>query len=288
MSSEIASLLTGRHYTFPVYSLSFREFLNWRNVPHSTDIEKVENKAGIRNAFFEYLEWGGFPEVVLNQSNEKREKILHQYFDDILYKDIVTRYQIRDGLLMQAVAEQYLTQMSSLCSFNRMANILKTSVENVRRYTGFLAEAQLIYLLPKFSYKASIRLTGNQKVYVADTGMRNVMTFRFSQDIGRLAENVVAQELLRRETRDLFYYGNSRECDFLAKQGNTWLPIQVCHSNLADEKTRIREKGGLLAAIEELGVSRGLLLTDDIESDEQEDNIHIQLLPVWKFLLSGG
>ena len=284
LSSEIATLLTGRHYSFMIPPLSFKEYLGWQGFTPQSEVEQIENKARIRKTLADYLEWGGFPQVVLTDGDEKRSKILHHYFDDILFRDIVLRHEIREVKLLQSVAEYYMTNMATPYAFNRIRNIFDTSLDNIRRYTAFLEEAQLIRSLEKFSYKAGGREKANRKVYVADTGLRNAISFRFSQDLGRLVENVVAWHL-HVQSRELFYFGNGAECDFIVKQRNKFLPIQVCYSGLTEEKTRTREFAGLIAALKYLKQKEGLLLTDDVEREEQIENLRIRLQPVWKFLL---
>jgi hypothetical protein len=222
--------------------------------------------------------------VVLADSEEKRSKILHDYFDDILFHDIVLRHEVRDVKLLQSVAEYYMTNMATPYAFNRIRNVFDTSIDNVRRYTDFLEEAQLIFSLQKFSYKTGERQKANRKVYVADAGLRNAISFRFSQDLGRLAENVVALQLLG-QARELFYFGNGSACDFIVKQNGKFLPVQVSYSDLSDEKTKARAFQGLLAALKQLKQKEGLLLTDDVERVEQLGNLRIRLQPVWKFLL---
>ncbi len=285
LSSEIATLLTGRHFTFMIPPLSFKEYLSWQGFASQSEVEQAENKALIRKALFDYFEWGGFPQVVLTEGDEKRSKILHHYFDDILFRDIVLRHEVRDVKLLQSVAEYYMTNMATQYAFNRIRNVFDTSIDNVRRYTAFLEEAQLVFSLEKFSYKTSEREKANRKVYVADTGLRNAISFRFSQDLGRLAENVVAMHLLH-QARELFYFGNGSECDFIVKQNGKFLPVQVSYSDLSDDKLRAREFNGLATALKHLKQKEGLLLTDDVEREEQVENLQIRLQPVWKFLLS--
>ncbi|MCI0495336.1 ATP-binding protein [candidate division KSB1 bacterium] len=284
LSSEISSLLTGRHYSFMVTPLSFREFLEWQNIPNDSEIEIIENTSLIRNSFVEYLKWGGFPETILLDSDEKKHKILHQYFDDILFRDIVLRYQIRDVKLLQTIAEYYMTNLSSLHSFNRIKNIFTTSLDNVRRYSTFLEESQLIFFLNKFSFKLSEQQRSSRKGYVSDTGIRNAISFTFTQDIGKLVENCVANQL-KFSAADLFYFGNGSECDFIVKQSGKFFPIQITYSNLSDTKLRNREYQGLISAMKYMNQTTGLLLTDDQEKEERIENFCIQIKPVWKFLL---
>jgi predicted AAA+ superfamily ATPase len=287
LSSEIATLLTGRHVTFVIPPLSFKEYLSWQGMAPKSEIEQMKNKARIRKLLVDYLEWGGFPQVVLSDGEEKRSKILHHYFDDILFHDIVLRHEVRDVKLLQRVAEYYMTNMATPYAFNRIRNIFHTSLDNVRRYTAFLEEAQLVHSLEKFSYKAGEWEKANRKIFVADTGLRNAISFRFSQDLGRLAENIVALHW-RHQGREIHYFGNGGECDFVVKQNGKFLPAQVCYSDLSDAKTRTREFQGLLAAMKHLKQKTGLLLTDDIAGQETIESFRIRLQPVWKFLLQEG
>ena len=287
LSSEISTLLTGRHYTFKVNPLSFQELLAWKNVQHNSEIEITENKALIRKLFLEYLEWGGFPEIVLVDTTEKRHKVLHQYFDDILFRDIVLRYQIRDVSLLQSIAEYYMTNLSALHSFNRIKNIYNTSLDNVRRYSSFLEESQLFFFINKFSFKLSEQQKSNRKGYVADTGIRNAISFRFSPDIGKLVENTVANQL-KTNAEQLFYLGNGSECDFIVRKKSKFIPIQVSFSDLSDDRTRNRELQGLITAMNILKQKKGLLLTDDLERNEQINDLQVQFKPVWKFLIESN
>jgi len=177
-----------------------------------------------------------------------------------------------------------MTNMAALQSFNRIRNVFSTSIDNVRRYTGFLEDAQMIFALNKFSYKLGEQQRVSRKLYVADTGLRNAISFRFSQDLGRLIENVVAQKLLSRGCK-LHYFSNSGECDFICQQRGKWLPIQVSYSDLKNEKLKAREVQGLISALNHLKERDGLLLTDDVAGEERVKNMRIHIQPVWKFLL---
>ena len=284
LSSEIATALTGRYFSFTVFPLSFSEYLSWREIGHETEIDRAESKAVIRKAFAEYLQFGGFPEAVLAGSQEKRDKILHHYFDDILFRDVVFRHQIRDVQLLQVIAEHYLTNIASLHSFNRIRHLLSTSLDNVRRYTSLLEACFLIFSVQRFAYKTSERHRGNRKMYGIDPGLRNSISFRFSQDIGRLAENVAALHFFC-QSDGLFYFGHGGECDFIVKEGTDHRPVQICFGDMSDERVKRREYGGLEKALVFLGQREGLLLTDDVEGEDRVDGYRIVLRPLWKYLL---
>lgn len=284
LSGEIATLLTGRYYAFSVFPLSFKEILTWQNIGHKSDIERIENKAIIRKTFLEHLQWGGFPEIILTDSDEKRKKILYQYFDDILLRDVVFRHQIRDTKLLQGIAQYYLTNIASLHSFNRIRNILNTSLDNVRRYSFLLEESLMILSIPRFSFKLGNQQKSNRKIYTTDVGLRNIIGFRFTQDLGKLAENIAALNLLGNYD-ELYYFSNAGECDFITKKEVKFQAIQVCFDNLSEEKIKKREIRGLLQALHGLNRKQGMILTEDFELEERINGKKILFYPLWKFLI---
>ncbi|MBU4446362.1 ATP-binding protein [bacterium] len=284
LSSEISTLLTGRYIQFNVHPLSLREILNWNSISYTNDLERTENKSLIINKLFEYLQWGGFPEIILSENEERKKRILSQYFSDILYRDIVYRHQIRDVKLLEGIAHYCITNISSLHSFNRISNIFHTPIDNVRRYFSFLEEAFLITSATKFSFKLSEQKRSPKKVFTVDNGLRNQYGFRFSSDAGKLAENTVAMQLLR-SIPDLFYLSNGGECDFIIRRNKQFIPIQVTMDNLETDQTRNREIKGLINAMNYLNVQTGLLITNDIEKTESIDKLRINYIPLWKFLL---
>lgn len=284
LSSEISHLLTGRYYSFHVFPLSFREILQWHGVACQTDIDQIKNRAKIRQIFKAYLKWGGFPEVVLTDIEEKKNKILYQYFDDILFRDIVYRYQIRDVPLLQNVAHYYLTNMSSLYSLNRISNVLNTSMDNVRRYTTFLKESHLIFSIPRFSFKLGEQKRNPKKAYIGDNGFHHGVGFQFSPNEGRLAENILALHF-QSQLKSLFYFKNDGECDFVVQNEKQFNAFQVTMENLTDETVKKREVKGLIGALEKLGKNKGIILTDDLEKEESFQDRKIGYIPLWKYLI---
>lgn len=284
MSGEISTLLTGRYFVFSIFPLSFREILSWKNIPFKTEVEYAENKARIQSQLREYLYLGGFPEVLLTEDEEKQKRILLQYFNDILYRDIVYRHQIRDVRLLEAVASFYITNISSLHSFNRIRNLFNTSIDNIRRYSAFLEESYLIFLLKKFSFKMGEQQKSNRKVYAIDCGLRNQVGFRFSSDLGKLAENAVFLHILRKSDR-IFYYLHRGECDFIYQSESRFRAVQVCMNNLEERRVKERELKGLLTALEHLNEKEGIIVTENLEMEETVNGKIIHFIPLWKYLL---
>ncbi len=284
-SEEYSTLLSGRHIDLNVFPLSFKEFLKFNNIEikNKIDAEKMRNK--IKFLLREYIEYGGFPKVVLVEKEEKKI-ILQNYFQDILLKDVQRRFRIKEVIKLEDMAKYYLTNISTIQSFNRVKNILKLSLDTVERFSYYFTIAGIFFFIPKFSYSKKEQILNPRKVYSIDTGLRNVMGFRFSEDTGRLMENIVLIELKRREY-EVFYWRNSqqKEVDFVVISENSKTGIQVCRT-LEDHNTMKREISSLIYAKEKIGLDKLLIITEDEEGKERVKNTEINILPIWKWLLN--
>lgn len=282
---EYSALLTGRNLTFEVFPLSFEEFLLFKNV----ELDKKNVKAGILldktrrlilRLFDEYLNLGGFPEVLFKPEKFKM-RLLEQYFDDVLYKDIVDRYSL-NSQKAKDLALFFTANFTGLFSLRKVRNSLKLSYDTVKDYLSYYKEAFLFFTLDHFSYSFKEQKTLPSKVYCIDNGLRNAVSFKFSKDEGKLAENLVLVELKRRE-EGVYYWKNKREVDFVIKnKGQSLTVINVSYTDEVNE----REIGGLLEFKEKFkSKTRELfLLTKDTERSEQG----VQLVPLWKWLLIQG
>ena len=281
LSAEFGSALTGRHVSLKVYPLNFREFLYFNRLEVKGKLDLVSNRARIKRFLRDYLEFGGFPKVVL--SAEKNE-ILVRYFNDVISRDVAVRYRVKNIEKLQALAKYLLTNTSSLVSFNRIKKFLHISLDTVERFSYYLSYAYLVYFVKKFSYSLKEQEVNPRKVYCIDTGLRNITGFRISEDAGKLYENLVFLELERRG-RDVYYWKNKGECDFLVKRGRRVdEAIQVCF-DVEKEETRKRELKGLVEAVHKFKLSRGLIVTEDYESEERVGQKRIEFVPLWKWLL---
>jgi len=159
-------------------------------------------------------------------------------------------------------------------------------VETAEKYIGYLKESLLIYELPIFSFKLKMQFKQNKKTYPVDTGIRNAVCLRFSNDTGRLAETIVFLEIKRRNSE--VYYWKSRdgyEVDFVIKAGQKLTGLIQVAWDVSDEATRKREDRALRRAMEELDVDSGIILTEDEERTLEENGKTIRYMPIWKWLL---
>jgi len=288
LSRELATLLTGRHLDITVFPLSFKEFLDFNGLYLKEELDFVSKKIEIKRLMRNYLEFGSFPEVVLQK--EKRE-ILLSYFEDILNKDLVRRYKIRKSENLKALIKFYLANPSSLITFSSLEKSLKISADTIEKFSNYFETAYLTFFLKRFSFKIKEQEKSPRKVYTVDTGLANTIGFRFSQNLGKLAENIVFLELKRKALfyPDLeFYYWKDerhREVDFLIKEKlKVNKLLQVCW-NIEDKETRKREIESLIKAMREFKLNEGLIINEDYEGEEKIKGKEIKFIPLWKWLL---
>ncbi len=287
LSREIATSLRGRTLTYNIFPLDFKEFLSFKGIKYEKDILYSKSRFKIKKLFLEYLSMGGFPEVVMEENNLEM-KILEDYFDLILYKDIVERFNIRNLIFLKMLSKYLFTNVSNLFSINKYYNVIKKDMsigkETIIEYLSYLQESGMIYLLSFFSYSLKQQQINPKKVYCVDNGLRNAISFKFSEDIGRLAENLVFVEL-KRKGKEFFYWKNKKgqEIDFVIKNKDKSLScVNVSYANKIHE----REINGLLEFKKEFEQCKDLIiLTKDLEKEEKFGRIKIRFIPIYKFML---
>ena len=286
LSKEIATQLRGRTLTYMLLPFSFREFLKAKGIEIDKYLSKDE-EARIRNHLMEYLEYGGFPDVV--KSNEKI-KILKEYEDLILFRDFIERHNIKNISLARAlhgfVLQNFASEISIRRIYERVSQI-KASKDTVYKYISNLEDTMYFFFLKKFSFKPNVRESWPKKIYLCDTGL--VKTIKFSPEYGKLMENAVFIELLRNKNKnpliDVFYFKDiSFEIDFVIKEGvEIKQLIQVCYE-IYDEETKKREVKALIKGSEKLRCKNLLVITWDYEAVEEIKGKTIRFVPLWKWL----
>jgi hypothetical protein len=280
LEPDVATVLTGRNITWTLWPLSFRELLRFRGAP--IDATAMPAPARIRQELARYIRYGGLPEVALAEDAQVQVALLKQYFRDILYRDVVSRHQIRDVRALERVAHHYLVNTGNLSTFNRLKNSYGLAMDQVRSYTAFLEQCYMIRQVDRYSPKVSSQSRLPRKVYAADTGVRNAVAFRFSEDIGRLAETVVHNQLVRDPDVRVFYFAGAGECDFVVWSGDRPVrAIQVCYE--ADRLPE-REVSGVIEAMAAVGAMEGLILTDSLEQEIDSGGKRIRVRPLWRWL----
>lgn len=288
LSSELATVLTGRHLDVTVLPLSFIEFLKFKDLEIKNNQDLFNQDVKVKILFKEFMELGSFPLVVFVR---EKEKIILTYFDDVLNKDLIKRYKIRKTAEIKSLIKFYLNNISSPVTFSSSAKFLNISTQSVKRFSDYLETSYLVFFLKRFSYKFKEQENSPQKVYAIDTGLANVVGFRSSYNLGKLAENLVFLELKRRAYSNPYleiYYWKSlaqEEVDFLVKEDTKVKElIQVCW-DIGDLNTKKRETKALLKAMAEFKLNSGLIITEDFEGEELISGKIIKYISLRRWLL---
>ena len=282
MSSEIPSRLRGRHISRLILPLSFREITG---NPGKTFRERGKLQAILR----EYMKWGGFPEVWATKSREKIISILETMF----YRDMVERFAFRDVKEFQEAFYHILSLYGGYFTYRSLQRALKSlgvdaNLKTIMNYLRAMEESFLVFQLPIFSPSTRERMIKPRKLYLVDTAFASL--FFKGHDEGRKLENLVFIELLREKSYwnpslEISYYSDGRnEVDFVVREGPRVRElIQVTYElNAANYG---REVNGLIKTAKKLGVGKLTIVTLEDETQINEGNLTVEVLPIWKFLL---
>ena len=265
LSSEMATVLTGRYLQIEMLPFSLEETMSWKNI--RTDGE--EQAAQAIMLADDYMRNGGYPETIPARSITK--SYLSTLFDSILLKDVAQRHNVRNTSDLYNLATYLLSNFCNPISANELAGELgMSSVATTKKFCDYLNEPYLFFYLPRFNNKLKLMNKAPKKIYVVDNGFVQSTAFNLSENLGRLLENQVFVELLRRgyiPGQTLFYYRtrNDKEIDFVTRKGaKVEQLIQVCY-DMTSEKTRKRELDALVEAAEELHCDNLLVITNSQE-----------------------
>lgn len=272
LSSELSTSLTGRNITKEIWPLSFGEYRSFLKI----------DKINLRSALLNYLQWGGFPRAVLEPNEKLRAEILKQYYSDATLKDVIKRNEIRDVNSLLAVFNYYLTNISSLHSYNSVKNAFGISIDSAISYTEALISAFLIFEVSLYNKNLKIQSRNPKKVYAIDTGFRNMNARSNAEDRGKLLENFVFLEL-KKQGKELYYHKNKFECDFIVTEKYKPLAvIQVCES-LQQEDTKLRELKGLREAMLNYKLKEGLIITLNEDGKLEVPEGAIRVVSAWRY-----
>ncbi len=287
-SEELGTRLTGRYISLEVYPISFAEFSQEKIPLDKQDLSTTEIGTLI-GLYHDYLEWGGIPAYIINKNAE----YLHSLYESILYRDIITRYRVGnpDALkkllfFLASNCSKEVTLSKLLGMVNNSGKVIKSNT-TISDYCRYIENSFLCFFINRYDDNLKAQQQSPKKVYFIDHVIAKMMGFRTSDDRGRMLENVVFVELKRRRY-DIYYYKESRECDFVLRAGvQTLQVIQVC-IELCDPSTKEREILGLIEAMDKFSLSDGLIIT---ENEEYVENIELNgkkytvvVKPIWKWL----
>lgn len=278
LSSEYSSVLTGRHIPMRIFPMGFAEYLIAAGADQ-LDPYITESKAKLKALFADYINFGGFPEASL----KKDIYLLKAYFDSIIFRDVIPRFNIQNASGIEALSRYLVSNPGKPTSYNKLIPVTNVKHEDtVKSYLGFLEKAYLFTIVPRFDYSIKKQIVNLKKIYPADTSFSKYSGSLFSEERGRMLETIVCNELVRRNF-NIFYWKNERgkEVDFVVCQGlKPHFLIQICE-RIENEKVMKRETEPLLLAAEELKVKEFILLTDVVPDLKPPKGIKIQSVMEW-------
>ena len=268
LSKELGTRLTGRHITQELFPFSYSEFLTFRNLAPSS--ESLKN----------YMQTGGFPEFVKNGDEEQ----LAALFEDILMRDIVTRYGIKDIKSLHRLAIYLISNIGNRIAATRLKQPLSIgATSTVLSWFSHLELSYLVSFLPMFSQSTKAQLINPRKVYAIDLGLVNVISNNMTLDLGRKLENLVFLHLRRKYT-ELYYFDSKGECDFVAmKNGHVVELVQVCYELTPDNLKR--ELNGLTMAMRYFHLNKATLVTFSDTDVIKEADDEIEVVPAYRYLM---
>ncbi|GAB6010434.1 ATP-binding protein [Dysgonomonas reticulitermitis] len=267
LSVELGTHLTGRHLSMELFPFSYLEFIQFKGLNNGED------------AVIEYLKMGGIPEYVKTGMTV----ILNTLVDDILMRDIAVRHSVRDVVSLRQLTAYLITNIGNLVSANKLVGMFDIkSAATFLEYFSFLKDSYLLEFMPMFSHSLKIQARNPKKVYVMDMGLYTENSVSTSENMGRRLENLIFLHL-RRKYKQIFYYKDRGECDFVAMEKSTIKEaIQVCLT--INDENFDREYNGLLEAMQNLGLKKGIIVTLNQSDRFEKDDMVINMIPIHEYL----
>lgn len=267
LSRELGTHLTGRHLDMELFPFSYREFTTFKKLGYNAE------------SLIEYLKTGGIPEYVKSGVGTLMNRLL----DDILVRDIAIRHSVRDVESLQRLAVYLISNIGNPISANKLAGIFGIrSSATLLEFFSYFTDACLMDFVPQFSYSLKAQARNPKKVYVMDLGFYTETSTTFTDNTGHRLENLVYLHL-RRHYKELFYFRQKGECDFIAfNRGKAEQVLQVCQH--VDDTNLDREYNGLLEAMKEFKTNEGVIVTLDQKDRFEKDGVTVRLVPAYEYL----
>lgn len=286
LHTDVATALRGRTYPSEVFPISFREFTSMQNLdynPHSSEI-----RAHLVHLFHQYFSGSAFPELLIERI-EDPIRLLQEYLDLIIFRDVIERYNFSNHYLVRFLVTFLLRNIGNLFSINKIyrdfrSRGVKVSKDSLYQLMEHLQEVYTFFPVRLFTHNIRVQQQNPVKMYVIDPFLKSAVSTQ--KDTGRKLENLVFLDL-RRFSRDIWYYRNEREVDFVVKRREKLTLVNVCY-DLSDAQTLEREKAGLMEGMKDLAVSESYLITAGEEQTVQQDEYTINIVPFWKWTLDSS
>ncbi len=282
LSREFGSSLTGRFVSNEVFPLSFREFLEFRDREHLIETARGKGSPTLRHLFNEYIQFGGFPQVVLTEAEKDRMQILKDYYTAVIEKDIIQRYEVRDIKKLKEFCLNLYANVSAHFSGYQAERRQRISQPTANKFLEYAREVFLVQTTDYFSYSFTEQKSNPYKVYAIDPGLYNAVSFRFSENIGRIFENVVYLSL-RARGNEVFYWKGKGEIDFLIRKGaRIDRLINVCWD--LNEKNEARELSGLREGMDKFSEAEAEIITAGYDDRREHKGKQIAVRNIFGWL----
>ena len=266
LSVELGTNLTGRHISKELFPFSYNEFCAFYALLYN------------KESFITYLDKGGFPEFLKTDNIE----ILSFLIEDIIHRDIATRYAIRDVAGLKKLCIYMITNLAKPVSPSKLTAVIGVkSPATVLEYLSYFESGYLLNLVPRFSWSLKGQMLSEKKIYVVDNGLVNVASISASKDLGRKFENTIYWSI-RRKTKSIWYFSDgTTECDFIYKLNEKYFAVQVCYEMNADNQER--EINGLMSALRSFQLSEGKIITINQTDKILIGDHKINVIPAYNF-----
>ncbi len=281
LSRELGTRLTGRYVPIELYPFSFREFLQFRGQP-APDLKRMTTaeKGVLKSALDTYLRLGGIPDAL----KYPELPLLRTLYDDVLYRDIATRYRLDAVSVLKELAFFLISNPANSVSFNKLKDQYHLgSVNTIKSYIGYMENSWLVFTLNLYNFSVKRQQIAPKKIYCIDSGLSNAVGFGFSPNTGKLLENLVFLTL-RQQAEEIYYYTTpgGYEVDFYLPEKQQL--VQVAQS-LETPNTRERELRALGEAVKSIKVKHALILSDTNENGFEIGGVPVEVRSIAEWLL---
>ena len=265
LTSNYATVLTGRVLKLRLYSFNFKEFLHYKKIDISSKILIVKNKIDIKRAFDEYMKWGGYFSVISNENEEIKKEILKNIAEDIILKDIVPRYNIKNSSQIRDMFFYIVSNATNTVNYSTLSNKLGIDAKTVKDYITYFEDNFLISQISNYHNKLSEQIKSAKKIYLNDNGFLN-LSISSNRNFGVSLENLVFNFLYEKD-ENLTYLKDKYEIDFFSNKN-----LYQVTFNIDDENTKKRELNAF-GYFDSLDTSQKILVTYDI--NEQYEDVEV-------------
>lgn len=276
LNNQHSTLLSGRYLEEKIYPYTFSEIFYQNNI-HSL-FDAVSQVPLVLRLLDNCLEWGCFPEITSLNNAELKSNLLKSYFESIIMKDCISRYQIADVATFKKLLLYCVSNAGSVFSYKSLATATGTNENTAKKYINILHDSHIISDLSNFAFSLKDNVRKSHKIYVADNGITNAVSYRFWDNKAKLFEGFVFNELQKCQYDEITFVNTNGECDFVIKDKFEYHAIQVCYE-LTPENTG-REVGGFAIVEKEITLSSKTIITYN-QTDQIND---ISVIPIWKWV----